>query len=94
MRSHDWAMPPRLGGYVSVEIAKRFLRYHSATGDWFALIVPLGIMLGRVGCILHGCCLGRACDASWFTMNDTVGVARWPAALVELLFNVGKAFCQ
>ena len=76
-----------LGGYAAVEIAKRFLKYRSTTGDWFALIVPLSIMLGRVGCILHGCCLGRACEASWFTMNDAAGLARWPAALVELLFN-------
>jgi phosphatidylglycerol:prolipoprotein diacylglycerol transferase len=76
-----------LGGYAAVEIAKHFLKYRGATGDWFALIVPLSIMLGRVGCILHGCCLGRACEASWFTMNDAAGVARWPAALVELLFN-------
>ena len=76
-----------LGGYAAVEITKRFLRYRSATGDWFAIIVPLGIVLGRVGCMLHGCCLGRPCEASWFTMNDSAGVARWPAALVELLFN-------
>jgi len=76
-----------LGGYAAVEIAKHFLRYRNTTGDWFALIVPLSIMLGRVGCILHGCCLGRPCEASWFTMNDATGVPRWPAALVELLFN-------
>jgi phosphatidylglycerol:prolipoprotein diacylglycerol transferase len=76
-----------LGGYAAVEIAKHFLGYRSATGDWFAIIAPLGIMLGRVGCVLHGCCLGRACEPSWFTMNDAYGVARWPAALVELLFN-------
>src|SRR5258706_125458 len=76
-----------LGGYAAVEIAKRTLGYTSATGDWFALIAPVGIMLGRVGCVLHGCCLGRACEASWFTMNDAHGVARWPAALVELIFN-------
>jgi phosphatidylglycerol:prolipoprotein diacylglycerol transferase len=49
--------------------------------------VPVGIVLGRIGCILNGCCLGRACEPSWFTMNDANGVARWPAALVELLFN-------
>lgn len=77
-----------LGGYVAVEIAKHFLRYPGKTGDWFAIIVPLGVTLGRVGCILHGCCLGRVCDPSWFTMNDAAGVARWPSALVELLFNV------
>jgi len=76
-----------LGGYAAVEIAKRFLKYPGATGDWFALIVPLSLMLGRVGCILHGCCLGRVCEPSWFTMNDVAGVARWPAALVELIFN-------
>jgi phosphatidylglycerol:prolipoprotein diacylglycerol transferase len=76
-----------LGGYVSVELAKHLLRYKRATGDWFAIIAPLGIMLGRVGCILHGCCLGRVCESSWFTMNDAAGTARWPAALVELLFN-------
>jgi phosphatidylglycerol---prolipoprotein diacylglyceryl transferase len=76
-----------LGGYAAVEIAKRLVGYQSATGDWFALIAPLSIMLGRVGCMLHGCCLGRACEPLWFTMNDAAGVARWPAALVELLFN-------
>jgi phosphatidylglycerol:prolipoprotein diacylglycerol transferase len=76
-----------LGGYLAVEIAKRLLGYRGTTGDWFAVIVPVGIVLGRIGCILNGCCLGRACEPSWFTVNDANGVARWPAALVELLFN-------
>jgi phosphatidylglycerol---prolipoprotein diacylglyceryl transferase len=76
-----------LGGYASVEAAKRLTNYKSATGDWFAIIVPVGIMLGRVGCILQGCCLGRVCSQSWYTMNDASGIPRWPAALVELLFN-------
>jgi len=76
-----------LGGYAGVEIAKRVLRYESATGDWFALIAPVGIALGRVGCLVHGCCLGRPCDASWFSTNDAAGVPRWPAASMELLFN-------
>jgi phosphatidylglycerol:prolipoprotein diacylglycerol transferase len=76
-----------LGGYLAVEMAKRFLRYSNSTGDWFAIVTPLSIVLGRVGCILHGCCLGRECDASWYTMNDAAGIPRWPAALVELLFN-------
>ena len=39
-----------LGGYAAVEIAKRLLGYTLVTGDWFAVIVPVGIMLGRVGC--------------------------------------------
>jgi phosphatidylglycerol:prolipoprotein diacylglycerol transferase len=77
-----------LGGYAAVEIAKKLLRYHQATGDWFAIIAPVGIMLGRLGCMLHGCCLGRVCEPSWFTLNDPQAIARWPAAPVEFLFNL------
>lgn len=76
-----------LGGYAAVEAAKRLTHYKNATGDWFALIVPVGIMLGRVGCYLNGCCLGRVCDPSWFTLNDAHHVPRWPAVPVEFLFN-------
>jgi phosphatidylglycerol---prolipoprotein diacylglyceryl transferase len=76
-----------LGGYAAVEIAKRLLGYTGVTGDWFAIIAPVGIMLGRIGCLLHGCCLGRVCHASWYTINDLHGVARWPAVPVEFIFN-------
>lgn len=76
-----------LGGYIGVEVAKILLRYTRPTGDWFAIIVPIGIMLGRVGCFLNGCCLGRVCEPSWFTLNDANGIARWPAVPVEFLFN-------
>lgn len=76
-----------LGGYAAVELAKKFLKYSGSTGDWFALIVPVGIMLGRIGCMLHGCCLGKACEANWFTIRDTLGVARWPASQMEFVFN-------
>src|SRR5207249_3260336 len=61
--------------------------YTSVTGDWFALIAPIGIVFGRVGCWWQGCCLGSECRPAWFTLNDTHGVARWPAVPVEMLFN-------
>ena len=76
-----------LGGYLGVIIAKRLLGYTAATGDWFAVIVPIGVMLGRVGCYLNGCCLGRACQPSWYTIADVHGVQRWPSVPVEFLFN-------
>ena len=50
-----------LGGYAGVELAKKALGYTRVTGDWFALVAPVGIVLGRVGCLLHGCCLGTGC---------------------------------
>ena len=77
-----------LGGYLGVEIAKRFLRYPGTTGDWFALVVPLSIMLGRVGCILHGCCSGRVLRG--FLVYDERCDRRFALArqaLVELLFK-------
>ncbi len=76
-----------LGGYAGVELAKKFTGYTAPTGDWFALIAPTGIMLGRVGCLLHGCCGGVACAPAWWTVRDASGVARWPAVLVEMAFN-------
>jgi phosphatidylglycerol---prolipoprotein diacylglyceryl transferase len=76
-----------LGGYAAVEVAKRILKYPGTTGDWFAVIAPVSIMLGRIGCMMHGCCLGRVCDPGWFTINDPNGVARWPASQMEFLFN-------
>ena len=98
----DWHQPDRwrrlatgktilgalLGGYGAVELAKKLLGYRSATGDWFALIAPGGIILGRIGCLLHGCCPGQVCERHWYTANDAEGVARWPAVLVEIIFNL------
>jgi phosphatidylglycerol:prolipoprotein diacylglycerol transferase len=76
-----------LGGYLGVEIAKHLLKYNGMTGDWFAIIVPVGVMLGRIGCFINGCCLGKVCEPNWFTLNDAHGIPRWPAVPVEFLFN-------
>jgi phosphatidylglycerol:prolipoprotein diacylglycerol transferase len=77
-----------LGGYAGVEIAKKLVGYTAPTGDWFAVIAPVGIVLGRAGCLLHGCCPGRECTPAWWTMRDAHGVERWPAVPVEILFNL------
>jgi phosphatidylglycerol:prolipoprotein diacylglycerol transferase len=77
-----------LGGYAAVECAKKATGYTQATGDWFAIIAPLGIAVGRVGCLLHGCCLGEKCEPSWWSLRDASGVDRWPAVPVEIAFNI------
>jgi len=98
----DWHQPNRwmrlatgktiigglLGGYGAVKLAKMFVGYKSATGDWFALIAPLGIIMGRIGCWLHGCCQGNECRPAWYSMDDARGVSRWPAVPVEIAFNL------
>ena len=77
-----------LGGYLGVEGAKKAVGYKQPTGDWFAMIAPAGIILGRVGCMLHGCCPGRVFESPhWFTMMGSDGVHRWPAVPAEIAFN-------
>jgi phosphatidylglycerol:prolipoprotein diacylglycerol transferase len=85
-RSITGALP---GGYIAVELAKKRLNYPRTTGDFFAIIVPFALILGRIGCLAEGCCPGVECGAEWWTMTDAHGVHRWPAALIELLFNAG-----
>ncbi len=76
-----------LGGYAAVELAKRSLKYTQTTGDTFAVIAPVGIMFGRIGCMIHGCCLGKACSVGWLSIADVHGVPRWPASQMEFVFN-------
>ena len=37
----------------------------SRTMDVVAPSLALGIAIGRVGCLLNGCCFGKPCDAPW-----------------------------
>ncbi|HAM72589.1 MAG TPA: diacylglyceryl transferase [Verrucomicrobiales bacterium] len=99
----DWPEPDRwyrlaagktvvgalLGGFLAVEGVKRLLGHSMPTGDWFAAVVPLGIGMGRVGCLQAGCCVGRACAPHWYTLKDAHGLDRWPSVPLELAFNAG-----
>ncbi|PWU14753.1 MAG: diacylglyceryl transferase [Verrucomicrobia bacterium] len=77
-----------LGGFLAVELAKRWIGYSGITGDWFAVIAPIGIIMGRIGCWMHGCCRGIECAPAWFTTTDAAGVTRWPAVPIEIIFNL------
>ncbi len=88
-----------LGGYGGVELGKRWVGVREHTGDAFAIAVPAGLALGRIGCLMHGCCRGVACDHdTWWAVADhaalDAGLAYayyYPAAVVELVFNLGCA---
>lgn len=65
------------GGWAGVEITKRFLGYQAITGDRFAILIPIPLALGRLGCLHAGCCRG----------NDVCGFT-WPAVQVEIGFQL------
>jgi phosphatidylglycerol---prolipoprotein diacylglyceryl transferase len=48
------------GAILAVEITKKALGIRHPTGDQYAVAVPLAIGLGRIGCLLNGCCYGAA----------------------------------
>lgn len=77
-----------LGAYAGVELAKRRVGYRFPTGDRFALLAPLSLTIGRLGCLAQGCCLGRPLPAAPWTLTDSQGVARWPAVPLEFAFNL------
>lgn len=52
-------------GWIGVEIAKRRLGIKRSTGDLFALALPAGEAIGRIGCYFNGCCYGSTCDLPW-----------------------------
>ncbi len=92
----DWQQPDRwvrfatgksiigglLGGYAGVEWVKHLCGIRRPTGDAFALACPLGLILGRIGCCLHGCCGG-------IILEHGGGHWRWPAPRAEAGFLLG-----
>ncbi len=59
---------------------------------WDALLpgAALGLAVGRVGCLLAGCCYGAACDWPWGMRFDKVdALARHPTQLYETLALLG-----
>lgn len=74
-----------LGGLAGFLCYARFKRLNIfSLGDFALSGLPLGHAFGRVGCLLNGCCYGRAC-ASCGVLVD--GVQRIPVQLYEALFN-------
>lgn len=76
-----------LGGFLSAELAKIPLRYTELPNDWFAAKLPLSIAVGRVGCVLAGCCRGIPGEYP-LAMVYSDGIHRFPAQLCELAFQV------
>lgn len=66
-------------GWIGVEIAKRRMGIRRSTGDLFALALPAGEAVGRIGCYLNGCCYGVEADLPWSVYQH--GALRHPAQL-------------
>jgi phosphatidylglycerol:prolipoprotein diacylglycerol transferase len=65
------------------------------TLDSLAVGMPLGVMFGRIGCFMAGCCFGRPTDVPWavrFTNPESLCPLRvpvHPAQLYESILSLG-----
>jgi prolipoprotein diacylglyceryltransferase len=83
-----------LGGWLSVEVAKKFAGIKTRTGDLFAIPLCVGIGVGRIGCLLAGLAddtYGNATRLPW-GVNFGDGVARHPTQVYEILFLAALAW--
>jgi len=80
-----------LFGFLAAEGAKPLLKYDIPPNDRFAVILPFSIGIGRLGCLIAGCCRGIPWDGPWaITYAD--GIPRHPAPVYELVFNLAIGF--
>ena len=60
--------------------------------DILAPSIALGSVFGRIGCLLNGCCYGRACDLPWAIHfpadHETHGVGVHPTEIYDGLLNL------
>lgn len=78
------------GGYLGVEVAKSLVDVRVKTGDAFALPVAVAIAIGRLGCVVGGCCFGLPTKLPW-GWTDAAGIRRHPTQLYEMLFHLTAA---
>jgi phosphatidylglycerol---prolipoprotein diacylglyceryl transferase len=98
LREHPWLLLQGqsivgglLGGLIGVEIAKRCVGLRESTGDRFVTPILIGLIIGRVGCLiagLHDDTYGVATNLPWgVDLGD--GIARHPTAIYDMLFAAG-----
>jgi phosphatidylglycerol---prolipoprotein diacylglyceryl transferase len=77
-----------LGGLLSVEVTKLFLKEKSSSGDLFTYPLILAMIIGRAGCFSAGIyepTFGVASSLPW-SMDLGDGILRHPVALYEIVF--------
>lgn len=74
-----------IGGTLAVKGTKHWMGIRQRNGDFMITGICVGIALGRLGCLLRGCCYGKATSMPWgIDFGD--GIPRHPTELYELIF--------
>lgn len=74
-------------GFLGAEIAKPLVGYPLPPNDRFAALIPFSFAIGRIGCLLNGCCRGIPYDGP-FSIVYADGIPRHPTQLYEIIFQL------
>lgn len=83
-----------LGGLIAGELGKPLIGYDRPPNDRFAAVLPFSFAIGRLGCLLHGCCRGTPYNGWCAITYADDHVPRHPAPAYEMAFllAVGALF--
>jgi prolipoprotein diacylglyceryltransferase len=77
-----------IGGVIAVYFTKKRLGIKEKLGNYLVPSLCIGILFGRIGCFLTGCCYGSATALPW-GVDFGDGIGRHPTQLYEALFVMG-----
>jgi prolipoprotein diacylglyceryltransferase len=80
-----------IGGWIAVELMKKYVGISESTGDLFAVPLAVGIAIGRIGCFLTGLSdktYGTPTTLPW-GVDFGDGARRHPTQLYEFVFLIG-----
>ena len=76
-----------IGGTVSIFIAKRIFNIKERMGNQLAVPIVVAMAIGRVGCVLRGCCYGKETNLAW-GINFGDHILRHPTQIYEIIFDI------
>ena len=74
-------------GFLAAELAKPLVGYPLPPNDRFAALLPFSLAIGRVGCLLNGCCRGIPYDGP-LSIVYADGIPRHPTQVYEIVFQL------
>jgi phosphatidylglycerol:prolipoprotein diacylglycerol transferase len=86
------------GGFIGCALATILFAWRRKLPLWkladvLAPSVALGFGIGRIGCLMHGCCYGKACDLPWaihFPADHyTLGQGVHPTQIYDFIWAMG-----
>lgn len=80
-----------IGGFVGVILYKRLFNIKVRMGNRLVVPILVGMAIGRVGCLMNGCCYGKVTNFP-LAMRLGDGQYRHPTQIYEIIFDLGLAW--